>query len=531
MDEFQAGSVVFGPVMMLPPPAELPGAVAQQWPGPSSAAAGTGPPSWPAPDGAPAAPQLPPPGFHIWGPLLPPPPPLHPVHCMPGPQAEGFAGLYYPYMPMPVQCMPSGPIPTAHDSRASQHGALSPACSAVAAAVPWVQMAHQLPHDRRLAAAAAAAEAAAAAAAKAAAALQEWPPLPSQQQQHEVATAALVAAARTHGCSSTNEPHANGNTGQLVPVRPDGPLEHHRAAASILLPSRPVPAAAGTSHAELSSWLSAVQGRMAQLTLDWPQELRLATVEAILLDQQQQQQQQQGTRKGPAAAGWSGHTSGLLAARLGRRVPVCAAALSHVAHQLPDAAFLAASRQLQEELQACWVHGLPLPDVGGNSLLPADAEHPDGGSGYKCCTHTTTAAAQNPAAAAQPPTQQQQQQEWVCWWLTAVRAGLVPHQLPSVSSEALTFALLGVWGAAPKMTRLISTVGGATAAAVVPAAHEAQVQRHSQRRAGFKHPRRSALPQALLAWAAGGGVVAAVAGALQQMACQLHLGSTAGGLI
>jgi hypothetical protein len=39
------------------------------------------------------------------------------------------------------------------------------------------------------------------------------------------------------------------------------------------------------------------------------------------------------------------------------RVPVCAAALSHVAQRLPDAAFLAAARQLQEELQACWVHG------------------------------------------------------------------------------------------------------------------------------------------------------------------------------
>jgi hypothetical protein len=39
------------------------------------------------------------------------------------------------------------------------------------------------------------------------------------------------------------------------------------------------------------------------------------------------------------------------------------------------------------------------------------------------------------------------------------------------------------------------------------------------------------LPQALLAWAAGGGVVAAIAGALQQMASQVHLGNSAGGLI
>jgi hypothetical protein len=36
---------------------------------------------------------------------------------------------------------------------------------------------------------------------------------------------------------------------------------------------------------------------------------------------------------------------------------VCAAALSHVSQRLPDAAFLAAARQLQEELQACWVAG------------------------------------------------------------------------------------------------------------------------------------------------------------------------------
>lgn len=39
------------------------------------------------------------------------------------------------------------------------------------------------------------------------------------------------------------------------------------------------------------------------------------------------------------------------------RTPVCAAALSHVSQRLPDAAFLAAARQLQEELQACWVAG------------------------------------------------------------------------------------------------------------------------------------------------------------------------------
>jgi hypothetical protein len=49
--------------------------------------------------------------------------------------------------------------------------------------------------------------------------------------------------------------------------------------------------------------------------------------------------------------------------------------------------------------------------------------------------------------------------------------------------------------------------------------------------AGAARPRRALLPQALLAWAAGGGVVAAIAGALQQMASQLHLGASAGGCI
>lgn len=39
-------------------------------------------------------------------------------------------------------------------------------------------------------------------------------------------------------------------------------------------------------------------------------------------------------------------------------VPVGAAVLCHVAQQLPDAAYLTAARQLQEELQACWINGV-----------------------------------------------------------------------------------------------------------------------------------------------------------------------------
>jgi hypothetical protein len=70
------------------------------------------------------------------------------------------------------------------------------------------------------------------------------------------------------------------------------------------------------SHDALGAWLSAMVPRMTQLTPDWPHELRLATVEAMLLEQQQL-----GSRDGAAAAaaGWSGRTSGLLAARLGHR--------------------------------------------------------------------------------------------------------------------------------------------------------------------------------------------------------------------
>jgi hypothetical protein len=85
-------------------------------------------------------------------------------------------------------------------------------------------------------------------------------------------------------------------------------------------PAATAPAAVATrcSHDELGAWLSAVVPRMTQLTPDWPHELRLATVEAMLLEQQQQQQL--GSRDGAAAAaGWSGRTSGLLAARLGHR--------------------------------------------------------------------------------------------------------------------------------------------------------------------------------------------------------------------
>jgi hypothetical protein len=71
----------------------------------------------------------------------------------------------------------------------------------------------------------------------------------------------------------------------------------------------------------------------------------------------------------------------------------------------------------------------------------------------------------------------------------AAAAALVQHQLPGVSSEALTFALLGAWGAAPKMTCLISTVGGAAAAAAA-AACKAQEQQHGhQGSAGEGLPR------------------------------------------
>jgi hypothetical protein len=122
--------------------------------------------------------------------------------------------------------------------------------------------------------------------------------------------------------------------------------------------------------------------------------------------------------------------------------------------------------------------GMPLPDVGGNLLLPAHAEHPDSSSGTMLCMlhpyFNCSNAAANPAAAAAglgafdgPP------------------PGLAPHQLPVVSGEALTFALLGAWGAAPKMTCLISTVGGAAAAAAAAAAREAHhEQQHGQQRSG-----------------------------------------------
>jgi hypothetical protein len=123
---------------------------------------------------------------------------------------------------------------------------------------------------------------------------------------------------------------------------------------------------------------------------------------------------------------------------------------------------------------------MPLPDVGGNLLLPVHAEHPDGGSSssigmlnpyYNCCctapscscasTNTGGPGMLNGSAAA------------------AAELGAL-HQLRYVSSEALTFALLGVWGAAPKMMCLISTVGGAAAAA----ARNAKQQRGHQQGAG-----------------------------------------------
>jgi hypothetical protein len=53
-----------------------------------------------------------------------------------------------------------------------------------------------------------------------------------------------------------------------------------------------------------------------------------------------------------------------------------------------------------------------------------------------------------------------------------------------VSSEALTFALLGAWGAAPKMTCLISTVGGAATAGAAAAREAHHEQQHGQQSTG-----------------------------------------------
>jgi hypothetical protein len=66
--------------------------------------------------------------------------------------------------------------------------------------------------------------------------------------------------------------------------------------------------------------------------------------------------------------------------------------------------------------------------------------------------------------------------------LNGLAQELVSHQLPVVPSEALTFALLGAWGAAPKMTCLISTVGGA-------AARDAQTQQHGQQQSNGELPK------------------------------------------
>ncbi|KAF8055841.1 MOV10L1 [Scenedesmus sp. PABB004] len=223
-----------------------------------------------------------------------------------------------------------------------------------------------------------------------------------------------------------------------------------------------------------------VLSRMAQLTADWPEggALRLAAAKALLVAEQD------------APAGDDAGEA--LVARLGRPTRVGGGLLQAAAHVLPDARYLAVARQVQQELQACWLAGLNLPRLGG-SLVDGGLPPPGGG-------------------AASPP---------------------------GPSAEELTAELLDVWGVAPKLTRLLSAAPAAGSSAPNPAppargagrtarlacaAAEQPVNRPTAT-AGWDAP-------AVEAWAAAGGVEDAVVGALRRLAAHAHhLSSDCGGLL
>lgn len=128
--------------------------------------------------------------------------------------------------------------------------------------------------------------------------------------------------------------------------------------------------------------------------------------------------------------------------------------------------------------------GVPLPSVGGNLLLPTHLQSAGGsstGSMLGLLNPYFNPAGSSNAAGAHPAVGCAGTASAAAAALAAAPAGqagpppgLAPHQLPSVSSEGLTFALIRVWGAAPKMTCLLSAVGGAAAAAAAAEARTAQ---------------------------------------------------------
>lgn len=92
--------------------------------------------------------------------------------------------------------------------------------------------------------------------------------------------------------------------------------------------------------------------------------------------------------------------------------------------------------------------GIPLPDVGGNLLLPDQHTENSSGSSSGSLNALDLFNLPSPSLTA-----------------AAEAAGAVGDavQLPRMSCQELTYALFSVWGAAPKVTTLISTTAAATA--------------------------------------------------------------------